>query len=261
MAIAGRHLGREDLLDSAERALTFIRRELWRDGRLLATYKDDRAHLSAYLDDHAFLIDACLELLQARWRSEYLTFARELADLLLEHFEDPAQGGFFFTADDHERLLQRLKPLADEATPSGNGVACLALGRLGHLLGETRLLEAAERGLRAAAPALREAPFAHASLLFALDEYLHPPQIVIIRGEPQASASWLASSLRGYAPRRLAFAIPTEAGDLPAALAAKAAQGRTTAYVCEGMSCSAPLDSLESLEKRLSESTPVTADA
>jgi uncharacterized protein YyaL (SSP411 family) len=260
MAIAGRHLGREDYLDSAERALAFVRRELWRDGRLLATYKDGRAHLGAYLDDHAFLIDACLELLQARWRSEWLTFATELAELLLTHFEDPARGGFFFTADDHEQLLQRLKPMADEATPSGNGIACVALGRLGQLLGEPRLLEAAERGLRAASPALREAPFAHASLLFALDEHLHPPQSVIIRGEASAARRWTQTSLRGYAPRRMAFAIATEAGDLPPALAEKTDQGGTTAYVCEGMTCSAPVGSLEDLERLLAAPAPGPAN-
>lgn len=252
MAIAGRHLDREDYLDSAAKALEFIHRELWRDGRLLATYKDGRAHLGAYLDDYAFLIDAILELLQGRWNGQWLAFARELADVLIGHFEDPGQGGFFFTADDHEQLLQRLKPLADEATPSGNGVACLALARLGHLLADTRLLDAAERGLQAGATALRESPYAHASLLFALDEHLHPPQIVVIRGAPQQAARWLQASTRPYAPRRLSFAIPTQASGLPAALADKTALSGTTAYICEGTSCSAPIQSPETFESRLS---------
>jgi uncharacterized protein YyaL (SSP411 family) len=251
MAIAGRHLGCEEYLDSAAQALEFIRRELWRDGRLLATYKDGRAHLGAYLDDHAFLIDAILELLQGRWHSEWLDFARELAEVLIGHFEDTDQGGFFFTADDHEQLLQRLKPLADEATPSGNGIACLALARLGHLLADTKLLDTAERGLRAGASALREAPYAHASLLFALDEHLRSPQIVIIRGAPEQSARWLRIGARPYSPRRLSFAIPTQANGLPASLEDKAARDGIAAYVCEGMTCSAPIQSLEALEEQL----------
>ena len=76
-------------------AVDFIRRHLWRDGRLLATYKDGRAHLPAYLDDYAFLADALLELLQTRWRSSDLEFARQLVDVLLDQFEDAARRRIF----------------------------------------------------------------------------------------------------------------------------------------------------------------------
>jgi uncharacterized protein YyaL (SSP411 family) len=110
MAHAGRVLGRADWLASARRALEFIRRAMWREGRLLATYKDGRAHLKAYLDDYAFLLAAVLELLQERYASEDLAFAGELADVLLGQFEDGEDGGFFFTARDHEQLVHRPKP-------------------------------------------------------------------------------------------------------------------------------------------------------
>jgi uncharacterized protein YyaL (SSP411 family) len=252
MAIAGRHLERQEWIDSAARALDFLRETLWKEGRLLATYKDGRAHLAAYLDDHAFLIDATLELLQVRWRSEWLAFAQALADVLLAHFEDRHLGGFHFTADDHERLLQRLKPWADEATPSGNGIACLSLTRLGHLLADTRLLTAAERGLEAAAPAMQEAPFAHASLLCALDEYLHPPEIVVLRGDAATLPTWQAKTKTAYGPRLMSFAIPTDATALPPALADKHAHGGTTAYICRGMTCSPPQTRVEMLEEQLS---------
>ena len=119
-----------------------------RDGRLLASYKDGEARFPAYLDDHAFLLDALLELLQSRWNTRHLLFAVQLADLLLLHFEDTDNGAFYFTANDHEALIHRPRPLADEAVPSGNGIAAIALQRLGFLLGETRYLDAAERTLR-----------------------------------------------------------------------------------------------------------------
>ena len=82
---------------------------------------------------------------QPTWRGR----AQELADVLLNHFEDTEQGGFFFTSHDHEALITRPKPGYDNATPSGNGVAAYALQRLGHLLGEFRYLEASMRCLRA----------------------------------------------------------------------------------------------------------------
>jgi uncharacterized protein YyaL (SSP411 family) len=132
----------------AARAADCIRNTMWQDGRLLATARDGRAHLDAYLDDHAFLLAALLELMQAEFRGKDLAFAIELADALLNRFEDSDAGGFFFTAHDHEVLIHRPKTGHDNATPAGNGVAAFALQRLGHMLGETRYVGAAERTLR-----------------------------------------------------------------------------------------------------------------
>src|SRR5207302_829047 len=123
MAHAGRVFGRPEWIASARRALDFIRSRMWREGRLLATYKDDRAHLNAYLDDYAFLLAALLELMQAEFSPGDLAFATELAETLLTEFEDAEAGGFFFTGTSHERLFHRSKPGHDQATPSGNATA------------------------------------------------------------------------------------------------------------------------------------------
>ncbi len=248
MAAAARHLGREEYLRAAQRALDFIRSTLWREGRLLATCKDGKAQLPAYLDDYALLLDAVLELLQLHWRSEDLGFARALADSLLAHFEDRERGGFFFTAHDHERLLARLKPLADEALPAGNGVAARALTRLGWLLGETRYLDAAERTLQLAFPAMERHPLAYPTLLMALQEMLDPPEILILRGAPQQLREWQAALALDYRPQRLVFAIPADASGLPPALADKRPQGQIVAYRCRGLQCSAPVTAIESLQ-------------
>jgi len=251
MATAGRHLGMPECIESAHRSLDFIRQTLWRDGRLLATFKDGKAHLTAYVDDYVFLIDAVLELLQARWRSDELTFACELADALLGHFEDRTSGGFYFTADDHESLIQRPKVMADEATPAGNGVAAQALARLGYLIGDTRYIEAATRTLEAAAGAVAQAPIAHASLLAALEESLTPPQILILRGAGDTFDAWHRAAARAYAPRRLCFAIRTDARDLPPALGEKTPEGPAVAYLCEGMTCAAPITDSKDFEQML----------
>src|SRR5580704_11971117 len=170
LAIAARVLRRPDLAEAASAAVDFVRHHLWRDGRLVAAYKDGRAHLPAYLDDYAFLADALLELLQTRWRSSDLELARRLADVLLDQFEDAESGGFFFTATEHEKLIHRSKTFADESVPSGNGFAASTLCRLGLLLGETRYLDAAERTVLAAWAAIQEYPQAHMSLVNALDD-------------------------------------------------------------------------------------------
>jgi len=116
MAHAGRVFRRPEWIASARRALDFLRARMWQGGRLQATYKDGRAHLNAYLDDYAFLVAALLELLQAEFRPGDLGWARALADVLLEQFEDPQLGGFFFTAAEHERLFHRPKPGHDQAS-------------------------------------------------------------------------------------------------------------------------------------------------
>ena len=241
LAIAGRILERDELIDAAADAATFVREKLFVDGRLLASYKDGDARFPAYLDDHAFMIDALLELLQSRWDTEQLNFTVALADLLLDHFEDPDGGGFYFTADDHEVLMHRPKPLADEAMPSGNGVAVFALQRLGHFLGEQRYTDAAERALRNAWQAMDQYPHGHVTLLNALEEYLNPPEIVDIRGKSQKINDWRDSMARLYAPSRLVFAIDESAENLPGLLSErKAMDGEVIAYRCAGTHCEPP---------------------
>jgi hypothetical protein len=246
MARAARVLGRPELAESATRAVDFIRAELWQDGRLKATYKDGRARLAAYLDDYAFLAHGLIELLQCRWRTSDLTFAQELADVLLTHFED-ARGGFYFTADDHERLIHKPKPVADEAVPAGNGVAALALLALGHLLGEQRYLDAAERTVRSALHSMERYPEAHPTLLAALEELLTPPKLVVLRGTAAELAPWQHKLAQRYEPHRLAFAIPNDAV-LVGLLAQRAPLAGPVAYVCEGMVCRAPLALADGVE-------------
>ena len=249
MAQAARLFDQRDYLDSAQRALYFIRTTLWRDGRLFATCKDERAHLNAYLDDYVFLADAILELLQVRWNNDDLAFALQLVDVVLEHFADP-DGGFFFTADDHEALIQRPKPLSDDALPAGNAIAAKVLGRLGHLLGETRYLDAAERTLEAAWPSLQHSPYGHTGLLLALEETLNPVETVVLRGAAELP-EWQSAAGRGYAPRRMVFAIPDNAGDLPGLLAERKSADGAIAYICAGTSCRAPVTDLASLRSQL----------
>jgi len=256
MAIAARHLDEPAWAEAAERALDFIRSTLWRDGRLLATCKDGRAHLNAYLDDYVYLIDALLELLQVRWRDGDLAFAIELTEAVLARFADP-DGGFFFTSDDHEQLIQRPRADHDDAMPAGNGIAVKVLGRLGHLLGETRYLQAAEDALRHAWSSIESMPHGHTTLLTALEESLFGLQTIIIRGAQPELAQWQAASARPYAPRRLTLAIPDTVTDLPGALAARTPQAGTVAYVCSGMTCGAPITSREDFTALLDAAAPL----
>jgi uncharacterized protein YyaL (SSP411 family) len=252
MARAGRAFGREDWIDSARRAMDFIRTMMWKDGRLLATFRDGRAHLNAYLDDHAFLVEAALELLQAGFDPGLLAFAEELADAMLEQFEDGEHGGFWFTSHDHEHLLHRPKPGQDNSTPSGNGMAALALQRLAALTGEERYRKAAERAIELFYPTLRDFPAGLASLAMALEEALTPPATVILRGEPAAMADWSRALSREYWPSTLILAIAPGQAGLPPALdkpVDDSASSAVNAWVCQGVTCLAPIKDLGLLRR------------
>jgi hypothetical protein len=251
-AIAARALQEEQLAVVAAEALDFIRHHMVIDGHLHATYRDGQAKFNAYLDDYAFLLNATIELLQSRWDSEHLEFAIWLADQLLAEFTDTEHGGFFFTASGHEQLIHRSKTMADEAVPSGNGIAALALNRLGHLLGETKYLEAALATVSATGSALDEFPHAHASLITALDEILEPAEIIVLRGDQEEISRWALAIGAIYTPKRLIFTIPDTATNLPAALSVRVPAGQPVAYICRGTTCSQPLTSLEAIAAELS---------
>jgi uncharacterized protein len=250
MARAARVFGREEWRESARRALGFIRATMWRDGRLLATYKDGRAHLEAYLDDHAFLLAALIEMLQGDFRADDLRWATELGQALLERFHDDTHGGFFFTAHDHERLIHRPKPGPDNATPSGNGVAALALLRLAHLTGDLRYEKAAAGTLELFRPQLERHPVAFGSLLAALDETLEPTRTIVVTGPREAHAPWRELLDRAYRPGTLSMFVPADASGLPAVLRQPHGPA-VNAYVCQGVTCLAPIDSLEKLRLAL----------
>lgn len=252
LATASRIFDQPQYLQAAEQALDFIRDTLWVEGRLLAVYKEGRAHLNAYLDDYAFLLDAILHVLQARWRTRDLEWAIDLAEVLLQEFADEQGGGFYFTAYHHEDLIARLKSFSDDSLPSGSGVAAMALGRLGYLLADTRYLTIAEKTLQASWENIISLPYAHASLLQALIDYFSPPQIIILRGQPQQLATWQQICQQHYDSQRLCFAIPdSEAETLPESLAAKQAQGDIVAYICNGLNCSHPINSKDEFYKNI----------
>lgn len=251
LAVAARRLAAPDLGEAALQCLDAVREGVWRDGRLLAVQTAGQAHLPAYLDDHAFLLDATLAVCETCGRPEDLRWAINLADTLLARFQDLAHGGFYFTAHDHEPLMHRPKPFADEATPAGNAVTARALNRLGLIVAEPRYLQAAESTLRAGVESLRQAPHAHAELALALQEFLYPPAVVILRGTPEAVWDWHRQLQSGCGPSAVVLALPDPLADWPAALASKPALGSVCAYVCQGSQCEPPYPDLTAVMRRL----------
>ncbi len=229
-----------DLREHVERALDVLHTHLWRNGTLYASHARGETKFPAYLDDHAFLLDALLAMLQLRWNRRDLDWAIALADTLLQRFEDREHGGFWFTAHDAEPLPQRPKPWTDESLPSGNGIAARALLKLGHLLGDTRYLDAAERCLRAAWPTLVELPHACCTLLLALDEFLRPGTHVVLRAD-DGNEAILWRETASSSESADVYRIPSTEEDLPGILSAQKHGSGGIAYACRGTHCLPPV--------------------
>ena len=239
-AAFGRDVDRKAAVGAAD----FVLGRLLVDGRLRVSFREGAARLNGYLDDYAFLARGLLDLYEAVFDERYMTESASLAHTLIEHFEDRAGGGFYFTSDDHEALLVRSRSLQDGALPSGAGVACETLWRLAAHLDDTALREAAERALRSYAPALGRMPSSFAALVAAATLAADPPRQLVIAGAPD-SPDTLA--LRAEARKRLLPGLAvawTRDGANPSRSLLRGKSplaGAAAAYLCRDGACRAPV--------------------
>lgn len=247
MSIIGRRLNKQKYIDSANQAAGFIYSTLWKNQRLLASYKDGKAHLNAYLDDYAYLLQALIELLQSQWSNSHYQWAIDIADSLLLNFEDKDQGGFFFTSHDHENLLYRSKTFSDDAMPNGNAVAASALLQLGLLSGQPKYIDAAERTIRCGYDTLSDQAISHCSLLHALELYLNPGIVIILRGEHESLKSWRAISNQYFIPRLTCVSIESNINTTD--MEDKVPVGEACAYICEGTQCQPVITDINEFEQ------------
>ncbi len=253
LAEAGAVLDRPDYVDAARRCAEFVLGELSDGtGRLLRTYKDGRANLNAYLEDHAFLVEALLKLYEATFETRWFVEARALADRMIERFADPA-GGFFTTSSDHETLVTRPKDIEDHAIPSGNSSAALGLMRLTALTGNHTYEQHAVGLFALLHAAAGRHPQAFGHLLQAISLHLSPAKEVALVGEDLDA---LAATVFGVYRPGLAVAgmAPgdAEAQDAIALLRdRKPLDGKPTAYVCENFACRLPVTEPDELERQL----------
>lgn len=234
---------------AAGRAADFILQTLrTKEGRLLHRYRQGETAIPAYLEDYAFFIWGLLELYETAFEVKYLQAALELNGILLQHFWDEREGGFFFTADDAEPLLVRKKEIYDGAVPSGNSVMALNLLRLGRIKGDAGLeARAAQIGAAFSANVGRY-PAGHTFLMSALDFGAGPNYEVVIVGKPGAKDTGaMAQAIRQrFIPNKVLLFLPTGQENPEISRIAeftramKPLKGKATAYVCRSHACELP---------------------
>ncbi|PQO31523.1 thioredoxin domain-containing protein [Blastopirellula marina] len=248
LAKAGAALGEPRYLAAATQAAKFVLEKMTdANGRLLHTYRHGKAKLPAYLDDYSYLASAMFALYEATFDATWLDECHRLMQVAIEHFYDQEEGGFFYTADDHEALIARNKDFYDNSIPSGNGMAALVLAKLGKLIGDNELLRLAEATVVAGADVLQKHPLAAGQLLIAYDFLQNPgKQVVLAVESDDPSLPAIVGQLHSqYLPRTL---LAVQVGDtqpsglLQSLLEGKKPQaGEPTIYACENFQCQAPV--------------------
>jgi len=256
-AEAGRYLERLDYIEVATKNAAFLLRELRKNGRLLRTYKDGRAHLNGFLEDYAFLADGLLALYEATFEPRWFAEARALMDSAIPLFIDEQNAGFFDTGSDAEALISRPKDIMDNATPAGNSVAVDVLLRLAAFTGEQTYRKRADDYLQPLADVMAQHPQAFGYVLGALDFALSPSKEIAILG-PLATDGTLALlevTNKQYLPNSvLAYYVPgdTQAVQTVPLLADRPLKDdKATAYVCQNFVCQAPVNTAEELSNLL----------
>jgi uncharacterized protein YyaL (SSP411 family) len=251
LASAGSALDDPALIDAAARALDYVDRKLVvreSDGRARALRhtKGEVVRGPGFLDDHAFVGDAALDLYEATGDPRWVELARGLADSILAHFHDAAEGGFFFSPDDGEKIIVRAKDPYDHAVPSGASIAARLLLRLGTML-DAKYTDVATRAIEAAAPAAIENPFGMSVTVSLADRLVRGSVDVVIVGprSSQATRRLAREAHRAFLTDRvLAWVDPGDARSLEACRAlaeGKLGASEPVAYVCRGRACSLPI--------------------
>ena len=251
MAKAGRILGDDRYRVSASRAADFILTTMTRDGRLLRTSRMGKAHTPAFLDDHAFMIEALLNLYETTFDLKWLDRAEQLNADVLKHFRDAKDGGFFFSADDAEKTLVRTKDAGDGATPSGNSVQLMNLLRLSILLDRKDLTDEARRLMHAFSKQISESPFRAERMLSAIDfHHRRPREVAFVANRADAARldELIDAAWRNYTPNVVFARLLVDDADagvtqkrIPLLAEKTPPGGKPAAYVCRNFACRAPV--------------------
>ncbi len=254
-AEAGRVLDRPDYTATAVHNAHFLYQTMrTANGRLLRTWKagSGAAKYNGYLEDYAYLADGLLALYQTTFDEQWFTWAHELADMMLSHFYDAENGGFYDTSDDHEVLIHRPKDLQDNAVPSANAMAAHVLLRLSLYTGDSSYWDVAETAVSSLYGAMVQHPNAFAHWLGAAVFITSEPQEVAIIGEPGLpdAKALIDTTFAAFRPN-LVVASGAGASRVPLLADRKRLDDQATAYVCRRFVCQQPVNTPEALAEQL----------
>jgi len=241
-------------LDVAKKSIDFFENNFEKNDVLHRTFKNNEPKLNGYLDDYAYMANASIDMFENTSDPKYLLFATNLANHLITHFWDDSTHGFFFTSDDHEKLIIRPKNNYDLSMPSGNSVAAHVLLRLHYITQNKQFLEIAQKIIESQATAAAENPFAFGYLLNVLYLYHQKPtEITVINDK---NSELISTLQKKFLPESIMIIIRhknnLDSLSKHAFFSGKEFQDdKTSVFICKNFSCSLPLSDLSEIEKEL----------
>jgi uncharacterized protein YyaL (SSP411 family) len=256
-ADAGAVLGEQSFIDVAIENADFLLSAMSPAGRLLRTWKDGTAHLNAYLEDYAYLINGLLSLHSATFGHRWLHEAKTLTDRMLDLFWDEASQALYDVGDDHETLIVRPRDTFDNGVPSGNSSATEALFRMGTLTGEARYMDMAVGLMESMAPMFPDYGLGLGKWLSNAERYVSGPEELAIVGprDDPGTRELLRVAYAAYRPHLVIAGMGASDGEpfsTPVLAERHAIEGKPTAYFCRSYTCDLPTTNPGRLAAQLS---------
>ena len=245
----------DSYLLAAERAAIFIKTNLYnaKDRSLLRRFRDGEAGIEANLSDYALLAGSMIDLYEASFNADWIEWADELTDLMIEKFYDEKSGAFYDTPEGSVNLIVRMRDDYDGAEPTGNSIAVMNLLRLSQILDKEKYREIADKTVSYYSDILKKSPHALPQMLAAVDFSLVKPKQIIIAGKANSEdTKMMLNSLHEfYIPNKVIIHSDSEddsnyvSKNLEIVKYMKMIDGKATAYVCENYACKLPTNDLE----------------
>ncbi|MCH7954700.1 MAG: thioredoxin domain-containing protein [Candidatus Marinimicrobia bacterium] len=245
----------DSYLLAAERAAIFIKTNLYnaKEQTLLRRFRDGEAGIEANLSDYALLAGSMIDLYEASFNADWIEWADELTNLMIEKFYDEKSGAFYDTPEGSENLIVRMRDDYDGAEPTGNSIAVMNLLRLSQILDKEKYREIADKTVSYYSDILKKSPHALPQMLAAVDFSLVKPKQIIIAGKANSEdTKMMLNSLHEfYIPNKVIIHSDSEddsnyvSKNLEIVKYMKMIDGKATAYVCENYACKLPTNDLE----------------
>ena len=247
--------GRNDFLNIAKNNAEFIINKMYKNGLLMHVWKNDDAKIRGYLEDYAFFADGLLKLYHATFNPRWIEFAKVFGNYIVDNFQDDRLGYFYDTTLDHENPIVRPTSLYDGGVPSPGAVATRVLLALYSYTSDSKFLISAEKALKSVRMQMKDHPYATASWLVALDDYLSGCKQVVIVGDRSDSktSEMLSAVFRSYRSNLVVAHQSSEEYSeiIPILNDKQQIDGLTTAYVCSDFVCKLPVTDVGMLDKLL----------
>ncbi|MBD3182121.1 DUF255 domain-containing protein [Candidatus Poribacteria bacterium] len=253
--------GDQRYINSAIETANFILTKVSENGKLLRTHRHGESKLNAYADDYAFMIGALLDLYESDFDERWITETIRLNSVLLDQYWDEQNGGFFYTSDDHEKLIARTKSASDSPIPSANSKAAMNLLRLSRFTGDQDLAMKAEGIFRLFTDQMENSPNFSSDMICALDFFLSKGREIVITGNTklEKTPKFIGAIHQHYTPNSILIFFDPEIHDqklaetMPILESRTSPSKKTLAYICEDYTCKTPINELQSFITALSE--------